>query len=427
MFDHVRGNMWRFVGLTAPSSDSRNPVKATVELYENGFRLGPANSDHATIALLGRGTFSYWRGALMFSSSDNTDPNLNGRQYDVLHGGGCIPLYPKDRPLVGNPVGRDPFVRNSRGNPVVAVPQDALEEEKIEALRRISMLHPLGLSYLREVVAASKGPIVEVGAHVGGATCAIGDAVRGRGRTMVSVEVGIPSEDASQNASTNVHADLKTNLAAWGLGSDVHVIEDWLYRATSRIANRLSGREVGLLIIDADGKIGEHMFHLVPFLAEGCVIVLDDYLDKVKGAGVASWVQDALAAGVVEQMALVAGGLWFGRLTARPDRLPTRPFVHEQGHCRLSTAIASHFAERRFDAASVMILEDGRALGQGEALHDAIRRNGQGLFSAWNDHLYFSTSDNSDPSSNGRRYEAVVGDEVVPMNYWRKFDAQGAS
>jgi hypothetical protein len=52
------------------------------------------------------------------------------------------------------------------------------------------------------------------------------------------------------------------------------------------------------------------------------------------------------------------------------------------------------------------VLEDGLPLaGPANALHEEIRRNGRGLFSFWQGHVYFSTSDNTDPRSNGRRYE----------------------
>ena len=53
-----------------------------------------------------------------------------------------------------------------------------------------------------------------------------------------------------------------------------------------------------------------------------------------------------------------------------------------------------------------IVLEDGRPLpGPANAMHDAIRSRGAGSFSLWYDFVYFATSDNSDPRTNGRRYE----------------------
>ena len=55
---------------------------------------------------------------------------------------------------------------------------------------------------------------------------------------------------------------------------------------------------------------------------------------------------------------------------------------------------------------SAVVLEDGRPLpGPANALHDDIRHVGGGRFSFWYDYVYFSASDNSDPRTNGRRYE----------------------
>jgi pectate lyase len=38
-------------------------------------------SPHADIAEFGRGRFSHWGEAIIFSASDNTDANTNGRRY----------------------------------------------------------------------------------------------------------------------------------------------------------------------------------------------------------------------------------------------------------------------------------------------------------------------------------------------------------
>ena len=55
-------------------------------------------------------------------------------------------------------------------------------------------------------------------------------------------------------------------------------------------------------------------------------------------------------------------------------------------------------------ASSLRLFENGRELGPGHASHDEVRRSGCGRYSHWGAALYFSTSDNSDPRANGRRY-----------------------
>jgi hypothetical protein len=55
-----------------------------IALLEDGKPLGPAHSGHQDIADHGHGRFSHWQGiGLIFSSSDNTDPNFNGRAYTI--------------------------------------------------------------------------------------------------------------------------------------------------------------------------------------------------------------------------------------------------------------------------------------------------------------------------------------------------------
>lgn len=56
----------------------------------------------------------------------------------------------------------------------------------------------------------------------------------------------------------------------------------------------------------------------------------------------------------------------------------------------------------------LVVLEDGQPLGPAHTAHDVIRQQGAGAYSHWNDVLYFSTSDGSDPRTNGRSYVAFI-------------------
>jgi len=53
---------------------------------------------------------------------------------------------------------------------------------------------------------------------------------------------------------------------------------------------------------------------------------------------------------------------------------------------------------------TAVLLENGRALGPAHAIHATIRERGDGAYSHWLGQLYFSTSDGSDPRTNGREY-----------------------
>jgi hypothetical protein len=57
-------------------------------LTENGRPLGPMHSDASEIATNGQGRARHWKSWLQFSTSDNSDPNANGRQYHLRWTGG---------------------------------------------------------------------------------------------------------------------------------------------------------------------------------------------------------------------------------------------------------------------------------------------------------------------------------------------------
>jgi FkbM family methyltransferase len=92
---------------------------------------------------------------------------------------------------------------------------------------------------------------------------------------------------------------------------------------------------------------------------------------------------------------------------SRVDLLP--PFRQEDLNCwTISIPKFSSAADQNEDPlrSKLLLFEDGRLLGPAHAVHDEIRKIGRGCYSHWTSALYFSTSDNSDPNINGRRYTA---------------------
>jgi len=55
----------------------------------------------------------------------------------------------------------------------------------------------------------------------------------------------------------------------------------------------------------------------------------------------------------------------------------------------------------------VRLFEDGLELGPAHSRHDDIRSRGRGQFSHWGRSLFFSSSDESDPRTNGRAYRLL--------------------
>jgi hypothetical protein len=68
--------------------DDKTPGRSKIILTEDGKPLGPAHTSHEETRTKGLGRWSHWgaRG-IQFSSSDNSDPRTNGRQYKVVYPG----------------------------------------------------------------------------------------------------------------------------------------------------------------------------------------------------------------------------------------------------------------------------------------------------------------------------------------------------
>ncbi len=107
-------------------------------------------------------------------------------------------------------------------------------------------------------------------------------------------------------------------------------------------------------------------------------------------------------------------GTWFGKL-GKLDRAVFAHYSHEQGYGWMMPAPdPAHWR--------VELFEDDRPLAPGGSLHVDIRERGKGAWSHWNfggvTRVLFSTSDNSDPNTNGRRYRL----EATPLTHGVKGD-----
>ena len=86
------------------------------------------------------------------------------------------------------------------------------------------------------------------------------------------------------------------------------------------------------------------------------------------------------------------------------------PFQQQDGLCWIFQFPASQVEgdSPSFPGRSKLLLYEGdQLLGPAHAEHEDIRRKGGGKYSHWESNLYFSTSDGSDPNTNGRRYTVI--------------------
>ena len=95
----------------------------------------------------------------------------------------------------------------------------------------------------------------------------------------------------------------------------------------------------------------------------------------------------------------------------------TAQATHETGHAYMAPLPASAGPpDSPFGSVSALrVFENERELGPAHSQHQAIRDEGKGRFSHWSGNesgepqsLYFSASDNSDPTTNGRVYKWVL-------------------
>ncbi|MCK4532386.1 hypothetical protein KAU39_01250, partial [bacterium] len=74
----------------------------------------------------------------------------------------------------------------------------------------------------------------------------------------------------------------------------------------------------------------------------------------------------------------------------------------------------------------LILYENGVKLGPAHSEHSQIRKKGKGRFSHWkSDVLYFSTSDNTDPRNNGRKYKVgsthniLFSEEIISAKFYQ--------
>ncbi|MFV3126360.1 hypothetical protein [Niveispirillum sp. KHB5.9] len=82
-FQHAGGHSW--LAAAPPDYDVNDKKRlASFEVFEDEQPLPLRNVMHVEIKAEGAGRYSFWTGAVCFSSLDNTDPNVNGRTYRLV-------------------------------------------------------------------------------------------------------------------------------------------------------------------------------------------------------------------------------------------------------------------------------------------------------------------------------------------------------
>jgi predicted O-methyltransferase YrrM len=194
-----------------------------------------------------------------------------------------------------------------------------------------SMLAVETLAAIYNLACECGGPIIEIGAYIGGATLALLEATRKRRNTVVSVEFGVANDRPEISTKDSV-ADLQRNVESWGLADERHVVlpgwtlEAWL---AGNILLELAGNRADLFVVDSDGFVERDFIYFHPLLNDGAILVFDDYWQPKAGGKserIAPFVDDMLSRGVVSEIALLPWGTWFGQLIRRPRSEEIEPY-----------------------------------------------------------------------------------------------------
>jgi hypothetical protein len=84
-FTHQTGHAWsaHLKDYAWGADSNEHPRRSRLMLYENDVPLGFAHAPHSHIQAHGGSRYSHWDNQLIFSTSDNSDPNTNKRRYSI--------------------------------------------------------------------------------------------------------------------------------------------------------------------------------------------------------------------------------------------------------------------------------------------------------------------------------------------------------
>jgi glycosyltransferase involved in cell wall biosynthesis/2-polyprenyl-3-methyl-5-hydroxy-6-metoxy-1,4-benzoquinol methylase len=217
--------------------------------------------------------------------------------------------------------------------------------------------------------------------------------------------------------------DIRTVLAA----SDV-VLQTSLQEGTPNVL--IEAQACGIPVVTTpafgaaeavdDGISGRVVAGSAPVLAEAALSILRDesVRERTRTAGPRfiearfgfdRMIRDTLAA------YSNAGASWAGELL--PAELRYRHYARltdiraDSGHGWLAKLpFHQAFADSLThpDRSKLVVLEEKVVLGPAHSPHDTVRCVGKGAYSHWGECLYFSSSDNSDPTRNGRTYAVFL-------------------
>jgi predicted O-methyltransferase YrrM len=164
------------------------------------------------------------------------------------------------------------------------------------------------------------GGILEIGSFLGASTVAAGMGARdsGKQKPFVSIEPGGQLKD-HKLATKNIFKDLTKHVARAGLSDCVTLLNGSSFdnEVIATVKARFGAGEVGFFIFDADANVRRDIDCYRSLFANGCWIVIDDYISATNKAGPTRAEVDALTAdGRLQPLGFYGWGTWIGRWLA---------------------------------------------------------------------------------------------------------------
>ena len=180
-----------------------------------------------------------------------------------------------------------------------------------------SMLSEDVLVLIYHMAKICDGGILEIGSFLGASTVAAGLGVRasGREKRFISIEPGGALKD-HKLATRNIFKDLTKHVARAGLANAVTLLNGSSFDQDiiANVKTSLAPGEVGLFIFDADANVRRDIDCYRDRFADGCWMVIDDYISATSKAGpTRAQVDELTAEGRLRPLGFYGWGTWVGR------------------------------------------------------------------------------------------------------------------
>jgi len=180
-----------------------------------------------------------------------------------------------------------------------------------------SMLSEDVLVLIYHMARICEGAILEIGSFLGASTVAagLGAGASGQAKKFISIEPGGQLKD-HKLASKNIFKDLTKHVSRAGLSNAVTLLNGFSFdpNIIAAVKTNLGPREVGLFIFDADANVRRDIDCYGDLLADGCWVVIDDYISATEKAGpTRAQVDELTAEGRLWPLGFYGWGTWVGR------------------------------------------------------------------------------------------------------------------